>query len=1205
MTDAATSPTPSGLLHGLLPPVEHVLGAALANAGWIAAGGTLTLGLPDAAKPAVLAALAAGRDAPVLVVAPNPARAEALAESVATWLPASLQPRLQSFPVRETAPYARRGADEEAAEARLRAIAALQSGHPTLLIADIQAIAQPTLDAAQSIPRIDVGGRLQAEPFIAALDAAGYRSARLVVEPGAFARRGGIIDIWPPAEAAPLRIELFGDEIESLRRFAPDTQRSLDAIDRLRLPRATEASAGDAARELAARLDTSYVVAAGEAHTADDPGLLLRDIELLRDGLLPQQLGFWTPFLAAGSLWDHLPASTVLVVDEPDEAIEHLRETAEIADRARLDLEADGRIPIGLPQPQAVPDDVAQQIAGWPRTLRLDRFASAGPKIERLPFLPLDRFGGRLRHFMDAIAPSPSATASTPPAGAPPHRIVVSLQAPRLAELLRDQGQPAQTPDLVSELPATGGTLLAHGALAEGWRLAASDDATRPEIALYSDTEIFGFTKRRARRPGRAPTETSLADELEPGDFVVHVDHGIAEFRGVVREAVRDREREYLELRFAERDRLLVPTDQLHRVQRYVGPSERPPKLTRLSTQQWLRAKERVRSAVRELAGELLDLYASRQVLDGIAVAPDSPWQMELEASFPFVETTDQLAAIRDVKTDMERARPMDRIVIGDVGYGKTEVAVRAAFKAVAAGFQVAVLVPTTVLAQQHLNTFSERLAPFPLSVEMLSRFRSPEEQRTILRQLTSGEVDIVVGTHRLLQKDVAFKNLGLLVIDEEQRFGVDDKEGLKRLRREVDVLTLSATPIPRSLHMAVTGIRDMSTIATPPEERLPITTYVMETNDPTVREAILREVERGGQVYFVHNRVQSIETIAGWLRELVPEARFVVAHGQMPERQLEQVMTGFVAGDADVLLCTTIIESGLDIAAVNTIIIHQAHRLGLAQLYQLRGRVGRSAAHAYAYLLYDRYRSLPETAQKRLQTIFDATELGAGFQIALRDLEIRGAGNLLGAEQSGQIGAVGFALYTQMLSEAVEQVKAQREGRAPVPVRQGPAVSVDLPLTAHIPPSYIDDVGLRLSIYQRLAAVERLDDLDTLRRELADRFGPLPAPVESLLRTVQIRALAARLGAESVQREDEAIVVRLAQGLRFSDEQHRVALPPGMRLGPSTLRYEPPARSAGPDPESLSDAERLDLLEEALGLLAPFDEEPEPANAVVAGAAS
>ncbi|MFQ5473871.1 MAG: transcription-repair coupling factor, partial [Dehalococcoidia bacterium] len=571
---------------------------------------------------------------------------------------------------------------------------------------------------------------------------------------------------------------------------------------------------------------------------------------------------------------------------------------------------------------------------------------------------------------------------------------------------------------------------IVQGSLSEGWKLEEDGHG----IEVLTDTEIFGFAKqRRAPQRSRTNREAFLA-ELVPNSYVVHIDHGIARFSMLVRRTIDGTEREYLELHYAEGDKLYVPTDQLDRVSKYVGPSDREPRLTRLGSGDWQRSKRRASKAVQVLARDLLQLYSMREVVRGHAYQRDTPWQAELEASFPYVETPDQLAAIAAVKNDLESPRPMDRLVCGDVGYGKTEVAIRAAFKAVMEGKQAAILVPTTVLAQQHFRTFRERLAAFPTTVEVLSRFRSDADQRRIIEELELGKIDIVIGTHRLVQKDVRFKDLGLVVIDEEQRFGVAHKEHLKKMRQEVDVLTLSATPIPRTLYMALGEIRDMSTMETPPEQRLPIKTYVSEFDDHIVHEAIVRETERGGQVYFVHNRVHNIEFIARKVREIVPEARVAIAHGQMDERELERTMGEFTSGDVDVLVCTTIIESGLDIPNVNTIVINQADRLGLAQLYRLRGRVGRGAHRAYAYMLYDLRGRLTETAQQRLQTIFEATELGSGFQIAMRDLEIRGAGNLLGAEQSGFMAAVGFELYVRLLSGAVERMRAIMRGEEPPP---------------------------------------------------------------------------------------------------------------------------------------------------------------------------
>jgi transcription-repair coupling factor (superfamily II helicase) len=671
--------------------------------------------------------------------------------------------------------------------------------------------------------------------------------------------------------------------------------------------------------------------------------------------------------------------------------------------------------------------------------------------------------------------------------------------------------------------------------------------AQTPTVLLLTDAEVFGFVKqRRALRPPAADRSHLLAD-LTPGDYVVHLEHGIGRFAGMVVRDVEGIQKEFLELSYAQGDRLFVPVDQSDRVARYVGPGDYHPDLTRLGSGEWSRTRERVRRAVADVARDLLDLYAARQVLQGHAFSPDTPWQQELEASFPYVETPDQVAAIHSVKADMESPRPMDRLICGDVGFGKTEVAVRAAFKAVMDGYQVAILVPTTVLAQQHFNTFQERLAGLPVRVEMISRFLSDREQRQVVQDVAGGSVDILIGTHRLLQKDVGFKKLGLVIIDGEQRFGVAHKERLKQMRKEVDVLTLSATPIPRTLHMSLAGIRDLSNMMTAPEDRSPIRTYVMESDDHIIREAIVRELERGGQVFFVHNRVYNIEMVADRVRNLVPEAEVGIGHGQMHEDQLERTMLRFAHGEIDVLVCTTIIESGLDIPNANTIIINQADRLGLAQLYQLRGRVGRSTVRAYAYLLYDRGHALSEVAQRRLQAVFEATELGAGMQIALRDLEIRGAGNLLGAEQSGHMAAVGFDLYIRLLGEAVERLKTLDRGEMPAPPASSrPAVLLDLPLTAYLPEGYVPDLNMRLALYQRIANAQDDAEAAAIEQEAVDRFGKLPAPARNLLWLVRVRLMATVAGLGSIQTEGDEIVLRMLPGLALDRETVRRRLPPG-----------------------------------------------------------
>jgi transcription-repair coupling factor (superfamily II helicase) len=747
-----------------------------------------------------------------------------------------------------------------------------------------------------------------------------------------------------------------------------------------------------------------------------------------------------------------------------------------------------------------------------------------------------------------AVGPGPgdARTVGDAPGPTPAPRIVLaSDQAPRLAELLGDAGIPVGV-TMRPGVPPPGAVALVGRSLNAGF--AGGPDG----LVVVTDRELFGAVRVRRPKALRRVVPRDILERLVPGDLVVHIDHGIARYEQMLRRGAAGEERDYLELSFAADDRIYVPVEQIARVTRYAG-AERP-SLSRLGGGEWARTKTRVRKAVADLADDLLRLYAARAAAAGHAFAPDTPWQQELEASFPYEETVDQLRAVDDVKGDMEATRPMDRIVVGDVGYGKTEVALRAAFKAIQDGRQVAVLVPTTVLADQHVRTFEQRFAAFPVTVRLLSRAVPAREQATTLAGLAAGTVDLVVGTHRLLSKDVRFRDLGLLVVDEEQRFGVAAKERLKQLRTEVDVLTLSATPIPRTLNLALVGVRDLSVIETPPEDRLPIQTRVAEASAGLVKDAILRELDRGGQVFFVHNRVETIEAQADQLRRLLPAARIVVGHGQMSEGALEGVMRAFAAGDADVLVCTTIIESGLDIPNANTIVIDRADALGLAQLYQLRGRVGRSSRRAYAYLLYRRRDRLSDEARRRMQAIFNASELGAGFQIALADLEIRGAGNILGGEQSGHMADVGFDLYTRLLAEAVEERKASYEGREPIRATAG--ATVDLPVDAHLPDAYVPDEAQKLELYRRLARARTSGDVAAFRHELADRFGPLPAPVLRLVEVAELRLAAEAAGIASLAREDGQLVVRFAAGLSRADAMRLVAGSPlpGVRAGDVTF---------------------------------------------------
>jgi transcription-repair coupling factor (superfamily II helicase) len=710
--------------------------------------------------------------------------------------------------------------------------------------------------------------------------------------------------------------------------------------------------------------------------------------------------------------------------------------------------------------------------------------------------------------------------------------VLVSRQAARLSHLFSEQAGQVVTPTegLIpgSPPPPPGSITLIEGMLFEGWSL--------PGVTLMSDAELFGWKKKATAVGRRKPRPQTTADtfftDITPGALVVHIEHGIGRYVGLVKLDFEGVEREYLQVEYANQDKLYVPIHQADRLARYVGPDEIIPPLNRLGSADWNTVKRRAKKAVESIAQELLAIYAKREVAPGRAFAPDTPWQAEIEDAFPFIETEDQLRAITAVKADMEQPRPMDRLVCGDVGYGKTEVALRAAFKAVMDGVQVAILAPTTVLAQQHFQTFRERLASYPVQVGMLSRFSTPAAQEQTLKNLAGGATDILIGTHRLLQKDVTFKNLGLLIIDEEQRFGVQQKEKLKALRAEVDVLTLTATPIPRTLHMSLSGIRDLSTIDTPPEERLPIVTTIAEYDETLIQTAITRELGRGGQIFYVYNRVQGIEQKAARLRKIMPEARVVVGHGQMSSRQLERVMSDFVAGRFDLLVSTAIIENGLDIPTANTLIVDRADRMGLAQLYQLRGRVGRGAVQAYAYLLVPKHHTLNPSARKRLEAIAEANELGAGFRIAMRDLELRGAGELLGAKQHGQIAAIGFDLYTRLLAQAVRETGdssgrvAGEEGAAYLrPLAEG--LQLNLPLPAYVPADYLPEEVLRLHLYRRLAGLTTLAEVDEMAKEVQDRFGKLPPPVVNLLYQLKLKILAVEAGVKAILTEAGQVVIR------------------------------------------------------------------------------
>ncbi len=1058
----------------------------------------------DAAKPVFLASLYHDLKLPVLVVVRDIERAKSLVDDLLAWFGPGITIHL--FPELGMLPYERLVPDSSVLSQRLRVLGNLNDASlrlPPLVVASVHAASQKTTSSSgfkSACLKIRKGDQIDPAKLMSRMSGMGFEVCEMADIPGQASRRGGIIDVYSPNNERPARIEFFGNEVESIRWFDPATQLSTGIADSLPIIPAREMLLPN--REIIQRAFEDLDLSGCNNQTRD---IIYEDAELLLGGQWRDGLSFYGPLFNSSSILDHFPANSIVVLDNPESLAAELDDLGSQAVGIRNGLIERGELPRNFPSPCFDWPELKANIA---RTGRVFTLLNWSGEVDDSCFgfdVP-PGYGGQLPRLLEDV----------PHWLAEGYRvIVVSQQAERIAEVLGEQGILSSTVSQIEHLPPEGSLTLVHGALCAGWTLG--------KTLLLTDTELFGFVKKRRSPPAHRSQREIFAADLAVGDYVVHVDHGVARFLGMTNMIYEGNEREYLILEYADDGRLYVPSDQVDRVARYVGSGGYLPALNRLHTQEWARTKERVKKATVDMAEELLSIYASRQVATGIAFPDDSLWEQELAASFPYDETPDQMETISDVKRDMQSPLPMDRLVCGDVGYGKTEVAVRAAFKAVNSGMQVAVLVPTTVLAQQHFTTFTERLAAFPVSIEVLSRFRSPKEQQQVLEGLINGSVDICIGTHRLIQNDVLFHNLGLVIIDEEQKFGVAHKERLKKLRKEVDVLTLSATPIPRSLHMSLIGVRDMSTIETAPEARLPIKTYVAEYNEELVREAILRELDRSGQVFFVHNRVQSIDAVAWQLKNLVPEARIAVAHGQMPEDDLEAVMVDFMRGGSNVLVCTTIIESGLDLPGANTLIINQADRLGLTQLYHLRGRVGRGDVRAYAYLLYDRGKRLTEPAQKRLQTIFEATELGAGFRIAMKDLEIRGAGNILGAEQSGHIGAVGFDLYCRLLSDTVEEMKSGgAKGTTP------DDTVIDLPLKAYIPESYVPDLNTRLSLYKRVAGIDSPERSRQMWGEFRDRFGEVPEEVENLLYGVRIKLLAIRAGVRRISSEGNMVVLTL-----------------------------------------------------------------------------
>ena len=1097
---------------------KRTLAFAPALDRWAAAPhGELHIGrLPRPAWPIVAGSVAracAERGRTIVILTTSPDR---FADELRPWLAG--HPQVHVFAEVAISFLDRPPAFDEAVNKRIDALSALADADddPVVVVSSRRAITRQTLsprDLASGTLKLAPGSGPDPVAVALRLVELGYSREPQVEDRGQFSLRGGILDVFPASADSPVRAEWEGDEIETLRVFDPENQRSVMTIRDVVVRPGRELLIGPSRGEAAVRRIR-------ESHSLDTMRGDVRsewedELARLEAGAAFPGVEFYAAYLdpARPSLLDHIGSQVVIVDLEPDRQLAEARMVLDETDMLAAAEAGGGELPRGFTLP-IVSVARLDDLSGRPRAIVRTGESSAGALD--LGWAQIEPFVARPRALTELAALGDAATV-----------VFATEQDERLRALLDESGVRIAFSDLDLDLDLELAPSLGRADL----DIAAGISQRGIGFHLATDAELFGRLRRSSRgsRKGRTRKEDLTREftlDFAPDELVVHVDHGIALFKGMRLIESDGAHREYLELEYAEGDKLFVPVENLDRVQKYLG-GEGQPSLHRLGTSDWTRARGRARKVVQDVADELLKIYSLREARPGIAFAPDTNWQQELESSFPYEETPDQLAALAEIKADMESDKPMDRLLCGDVGFGKTELALRAAFKAAMSGKQVAVLAPTTVLAQQHFHVFSERLRKFPVVVEMLSRFVDGETQARTLEGIKAGQVDIVVGTHRLLQRDVRFKRLGLLIVDEEHRFGVMQKERLKKLRTQLDVLSLSATPIPRTLHMAVGGIRDMSVIQTPPEERQPIKTYVTADDDDLVREAITRELQRGGQVYYVHNRVRTIQKAAERIMDLVPDARVAIGHGQMGEDELAHVMVEFESAKYDVLVCTTIIESGLDIPNVNTIIIERSDRFGLAQLYQLRGRVGRSGRRAYAYFLYDPRRSLTEQADKRLDVISGLHELGQGFKIALRDLEIRGAGNLLGTEQHGAIAAVGFEMYLQMLQGAVAKMRSGSEDTAG-DVLSTAEMNLDLPLDHFIPRSYIRDEKLRLGAYRQLAATEDEEELDGLLRSLVDRYGPGPDQLDNLVYSLRVKLRGQKMGLRGVVAEGHDIVIRV-----------------------------------------------------------------------------
>ena len=1094
-------------------------------------------GVSESGRGYIINGLYESLDKPLFIFTHSDMEAKNLYEDISFYIP-----NVHYFPSKEVVFYNIDAVSGDLRWERLKVIKELLSKDKKIVITSIDTLSSiyTPVDLFQKYTfKLKVGQRVDIKEFVEKLVQCGYERVEVVESKGQFSLRGGILDIYSPISYVPHRIEFFDDEIDSIRTFNIDSQRSIEKVKRIEIFPAKEV------------IFTKEDLERGYENIKDDlqkfieapknknnkelvdkiTSIVNENLDNLKETWSFESIESYLPYFyeKPSEFFDYM-GSSYIVIDDNKRCIGKLESTyTEFEYSYGVFLQRGDILP--NQGKLIIPQDKIVETLEVKDVFTLNSIARATEILNPRTLLnfsevTLHNYHGQLDFLIEDIKDKKAKGYKT---------LILSgtrTRGERLVDTLRDRGIESVYRDDVASINY-GEVVVTFGNQLKGF------EYPEMKISVISDKEVFGEAKRKTRKRQPKKKGTSKIKsfaELKPGDYVVHASHGIGVYKGIKQIEVAGNKRDYLEITYDKGDQLYVPVDQLDLVQKYIGAEGKSPKVNKLGGSEWAKAKSKVRKSINEIAKDLVKLYAARATVKGFKYAKDTPWQKQFEDEFPFEETPDQLGAIEEIKDDMESDKPMDRLLCGDVGYGKTEVALRAIFKAIMEGKQVAFLVPTTILAEQHYNNLRKRFSDFPVKIDMVSRFRTAAQQKSTLKAVREGNVDVLIGTHRLISKDIQFKDLGLLVVDEEQRFGVTHKEKIKGLKKNIDVLTLSATPIPRTLHMSLTGVRDISVIETPPEDRYPVQTYVVEYNDQLIRDAIMRELNREGQVFFVYNRVEDIKNMAGYLQNLIPEGKVGVAHGQMTERELEAVMMEFMNKNIDILLCTTIIETGIDIQNANTMIVYDSDRMGLSQLYQLRGRVGRSNRIAYAYFTYKKDKILTEVAEKRLKALKDFTELGSGFKIAMRDLEIRGAGNIMGSAQHGHMASIGYDLYCRMLEDTIKLIKGDID-KEPI------ETSMDVKVDAYIPDYYIEDEIQKIEVYKKIAAIDNLEDFNDIEEELKDRYSEVPEPVYNLMNIAYIRSRAKLIGIDDIKEKGNEVIFQFESKEAFKEDVMRVIM--------------------------------------------------------------